>query len=144
MYRTEPKEKAGVSKSLLQALAQLKEDEMTSKSLIAALDGTAMEESVSFEDQFKLPDLVSTEGGEQTSQQEKRAFEAHAAGLSVGLENTSVCILTKKRLKLELQYRERSREKGQRMHYSQKVTSKMSLTQEEVEEKIHKEQLKKE
>ena len=76
MYRTELKEKAGVSKSLLQALAQSKEDETTSRSLIAALEGTAMGELVSFEDQFKLPDLVSTEGGEQTSQQEKKAFEA--------------------------------------------------------------------
>ena len=78
MYRTEPKEKADVSKSLLQALAQLKEDEMTSRSLIAALEGTAMGETVSFEDQFKLPDLVSMEEGDQTSQQEKRAFEAPA------------------------------------------------------------------
>ena len=75
VYRTEPKEQAGVSKSLLQALAQSKEDEMTSRSLIAALEGTAMEESVSFEDQFKLPDLVLTEGGEQTSQQEKELLK---------------------------------------------------------------------
>ena len=67
VYRTEPKEQTGVSRSLLQALAQLKEDEMTSRSLIAALEGTATGESVSFKDQFKLPDLVSMEGGEQTS-----------------------------------------------------------------------------
>ena len=65
VYRTEPKEQAGVSRGLLQAIAQLKEDEMASRSLIVALEGTAMGESVSFEDQFKLPDLVSTEGGEQ-------------------------------------------------------------------------------
>ena len=75
MYRTEPKEKAGVSKSLLQALAQSKEDEMTSRSLIAALEGTATEELVSFEDQFKLPDLVLMEGGEQGSQQEKELLK---------------------------------------------------------------------
>ena len=71
MYRTEPKEKAGVSKSLLQALSQSKEDETTSRSLIAALEGTATGEAISFEDQFKLPDLVSTEGGDETLQQEK-------------------------------------------------------------------------
>ena len=75
MYRTEPREKASVSKSLLQALAQLKEDEMTSRSLITALEGTAMGEAVSFEDQFKLPDLVTTEGGDQTLQQEKELLK---------------------------------------------------------------------
>ena len=71
----EPKEQAGVSKSLLQALAQSKEDEMTSRSLIAALEGTAMAESVSFKNQFKLPDLVLMEGGEQTLQQEKELLK---------------------------------------------------------------------
>ena len=75
MYRTEPKEKAGVSKSLLQALSQSKEDEMTSRSLIAALEGTDMGEAVSFKDQFKLPDLVSMEGGDQTLQQEKELLK---------------------------------------------------------------------
>ena len=70
-----PKENAGVSKGLLQALAQLKEDEMTSRSLIVALEGTATGESVSFKDQFKLPDLVSMEGRDQTSQQEKELLK---------------------------------------------------------------------
>ena len=68
----ELKKKAGVSKSLLQALAQSKEDETTSRSLIAALEGTAMGESVSFKMQFKLPDLVLMKGGEQTLQQGKK------------------------------------------------------------------------
>ena len=71
----EPKEKASVSKSLLQALAKLKEDEITSRSLIVALEGTAEGEVVSFKDQFKLPDLVSTEGGDQTLQQEKELLK---------------------------------------------------------------------
>ena len=75
MYRTELKEKAGVSKDLLQALAQSKEDETTSRSLLAALEGTAMGEATSFKDQFKLPDLVLTEGGDQTSQQEKELLK---------------------------------------------------------------------
>ena len=61
----ELKEQASVSRDLLQALAQSKEDKTASRSLIVALEGTAMGELVSFEDQFKLPDLVSTEGGEQ-------------------------------------------------------------------------------
>ena len=65
VYRTEPKEQAGVSRCLLQALAESKKDETASRSLVAALEGTAMGESLSFEDHFKLPDLVSTEGGEQ-------------------------------------------------------------------------------
>ena len=71
----EPKEKASVSKSLLQVLSQSKKDEMTSRSLIAALEGTAMGEAVSLEDQFKLPDLVLTEGVDQTSQQEKELLK---------------------------------------------------------------------
>ena len=75
VYRMESKEQTDVSRSLLQALAQSKEYETTSRTLIAALEGTAMGESVSFEDQFKLPDLVSMEGGEQTSQQEKELLK---------------------------------------------------------------------
>ena len=75
VYRTELKEQTGVSRSLLQALAQSKEDETTSRSLIAALEGTAMGELVSFQDQFKFPDLVSTEGGEQTLQQEQELLK---------------------------------------------------------------------
>ena len=73
----EPKEKAGISKSLLQALAQSKEDEMTSRSLIVALEGTAMGEAVSFEDKFKLPDLVFGRRGPDFATG-KRAFEASA------------------------------------------------------------------
>ena len=71
----ESKGKAGVSKSLLQALSQLKEDEMTSRSLIVALERTNMGEATSFEDQFKLPDLVLMEGGDQTLRQEKELLE---------------------------------------------------------------------
>ena len=73
MYRTELKEQTSVSRGLLQA--QSKEYKMASRSLIAALEGTGMGESVSFKDEFKLPDLVSTEGGEQTSQQEKELLK---------------------------------------------------------------------
>ena len=40
-----------------------------------ALEGTSMGEAASFEDQFKLPDLVSMEGGDQTSQREKELLK---------------------------------------------------------------------
>ena len=75
MYRTEPREKVGVSKSLLQALSQSKEGERTSRSLITALEGTDMTETVSFEDQFKLPDLVLTDGGDRVSKQENELLK---------------------------------------------------------------------
>ena len=75
MYRTELKEKVDISKSLLQAISQLKEGERTSRSLITALEGTHMTEAVLFEDQFKLPDLVSMEGGDQASKQEKELLK---------------------------------------------------------------------
>ena len=71
VYRTEPKGKVGASKSLLQAVSQLKEGERTSRSLITALKGADMTEAISFEEQFKLPDLVSMEGGDQISKHEK-------------------------------------------------------------------------
>ena len=75
MYRTEQKDQPRVSKGLLQALVQSKQDEMASSSLIAALEGTTSRESAAFKDQFKLLDLVSTEGGEQISLQEKELLK---------------------------------------------------------------------
>ena len=52
----------------------------------------------------------------------------------------SVCILTRKRLSLELPYKERNRENGLKMHYSQKRIE----DEEGIEEDTHKEQMKKE
>ena len=99
----ELKEKAGVSKSLLQALSQSQEDATTSRSLIAALEGTATGEAVSFEDQFKLPDLVLMEGVDQTSQQEKELSKPLQRPISKPPKYICTYFKTKKRLKLEPQ-----------------------------------------
>ena len=48
-------------------LAAGKEDEVASDSLIAALGGKSMVDPTATDDQFKLPDLVLSEGKEQTS-----------------------------------------------------------------------------
>ena len=143
MYRTEPKEKAGVSKSLLQALAQSKEDKTTSRSLIAALEGTATGESVSFEDQFKLPDLVSTEGGEQTLQQEKELLKP----LQWPVSRPRKYIRThfnKEKIKIGAAIQREEQRKRAEDALQLKGDIEDELTQEEVEENIRKEQLKKE
>ena len=53
-------------------LAALKEDEVASDSLIAALGGKSAVDLTATEDQFKLPDLVSSEAKEQTSSQQEQ------------------------------------------------------------------------
>ena len=72
MYRTAPQEQGSARKSLLDVLVALKDEELASESLIAALGGKSMQGSVATDDQFKLPDLVSSESKEDQvpSQQE--------------------------------------------------------------------------
>ena len=143
MYRTEPKEQASVSKSLLQALAQSKQDETTSRSLIVALEGTAMGESVSFEDQFKLPYLVSMEGGEQTSQQEKELLKPLQPPVS--RPRKYICThFNKEKIKIGAAIQREEQRKRAEDVLQLKGDIEDELTQEEVEENIHKEQLKKE
>ena len=72
MYRANPQEQGGASRSLLDVLAAGKEDEVASDSLIAVLGGKPMVESTATDDQFKLPDLVSSEAKEQTSIQQEQ------------------------------------------------------------------------
>ena len=143
MYRTEPKEKAGVSKSLLQTLAQLKEDETTSRSLIVALEGTATGELVSFEDQFKLPDLVSMEGGDQTSQQEKEHLKPPQ--WPVSRPQKYICThFNKEKIKIGAAIQREEQRKRAEDALQLRGDIEEDLTQEEIEENIRKEQLKKE
>ena len=65
MCRANLQEQGGASRSLLDVLAAGKEDEVASDSLMAALGGKSTEHSSAPEDQFKLPDLVSSEVAEQ-------------------------------------------------------------------------------
>ena len=67
MCRANPQEQGGASRSLLDMLVAGKEDEAASDSLIAALGRKSTVSSTAAENQFKLPDLVSLEGKEQTS-----------------------------------------------------------------------------
>ena len=143
MYRTEPKEKAGVSKSLLQALAQSKKDEMTSRSLIAALEGTAMEEAVSFEDQFKLPDLVSTEGGDQALQQEKDLLKPPQWPVSRPQKYIRMHF-NKEKIKIGAAIQREEQRKRAEDALQLRGNIEEDLTQEEVGENTRKEQLKKE
>ena len=137
----EPKEKASVSKSLLQALAQLKEDEMTSRSLIAALEGTATGELVSFKDHFKLPDLVSTEGGDQTSQQEKKLLKPPQQ--LVSRPQKYICMhFNKEKIKIEAAIQRE--EQRRRAEEALQLEEDVELTQDEVKDKQCKEQRKKE
>ena len=139
----EPKEQAGISKSLLQTLAQSKEDEMTSRSLIVALERTAMGESVPFEDQFKLPDLVSMEGGEQTSQQEKELLKPPQQPVSRPQKYIHTHF-NKEKIKIGAAIQREEQRKRVEDALQLKGDIEDELTQEEVEENIHKEQLKKE
>ena len=65
MCRANPQEQGGASRSLLDMLAAGKEDEAASDSLIAALGGKSTVSSTAAYDQFKLPDLVSSEVNEK-------------------------------------------------------------------------------
>ena len=139
----ELKEKAGVSKSLLQALAKSKEDEMTSRSLIAALEGTATGEVVSFKDQFKLPDLVLTEGGDQTSQQKKELLKPRK--WPVSRPRKYICThFNKEKIKIGAAIQREEWRKRAKDALQLRGDIEEDLTQEEVEENTCKEQLKEE
>ena len=76
MCRANLQEQGGASRSLLDVLAAGKEDEVASDSLMAALGGKSTEHSSAAEDQFKLPDLVSSEVAEQMlSRQEQELLK---------------------------------------------------------------------
>ena len=73
MNRTVPQGRGTVSKSLLDVIATSKDEEQPSESLIAVLGGKAGEQTVSMDEQFKLPDMVSSESvreGHAASEQE--------------------------------------------------------------------------
>ena len=140
MYRTEPKGKVGASKSLLQAISQSKEGERTSRSLIMALEGADTTEAVSFEDQFKLPDLVSMEGGDRVSKHEKELLKPPQQPVSK--PQKYICMhFNKEKIKLgaALQREE------QRKWAEDVLQSKENIEDDEgIEEDTRKEQMKKE
>ena len=60
-----------MSKSLLDILAASKDEKPASESLIVALGGKSMVALVAIDDQFKLPDLVSSEAKDQVPSQQE-------------------------------------------------------------------------
>ena len=139
----EPKEKAGVSKGLLQALSQLKEDEMTSRSLIAALEGTDTGEAVYFKDQFKLPDPVLMEGGDQILQQEKELLKPPQRPVSRPQKYIRMHF-NKEKIKIGVAIQREEQRKRAEDALQSKGDVEQDLTQAEVKENTRKEQLKKE
>ena len=100
-------------------------------------------EAVSFEDQFKLLDLVLTEGGDQTSQQEKELLKPPQ--WPVSKPRKYICTyFNKEKIKIGATIqREEHRKKAEDV-LQLKGNIKEDLTQEELEENTHKEKLKKE
>ena len=102
-----------------------------------------MGESVSFEDQFKLPDLVSMEGGEQTSQQERDLLKPPQQPASKPRKYIRTHF-NKEWIKIGAAIQREQQRKRAKDALQLKGDIKDELTREEVEENIHKEQLKKE
>ena len=107
------------------------------------MEGTATGESVSFEDQFKLPDLVSMEGGEQTSQQERDLLKPPQKPASKPQKYIRTHF-NKEQIKIGATIQKEQQRKRAEDALQLKGDIEDKLTQEEVEENICKEQLKKE
>ena len=135
MYRTAPQGQGSVSKSLLDILAALKDEKQVSEPLIAALGGKATEGMVAMDDQFKLPDLVSSESvkeGQAASEQEQELLKPL---LKPAIKPRSYFCThyDKKKIKLgEAIQWEQQRQKAEEL-LQQDI--ELELTQEEIEEK---------
>ena len=140
MYRTAPQEQGGVSRTLLDVLAASKHEETTSESLIAALGGKSMIGSVGMDDQFKLPDLISSEAKDQVpSQQEQESLQPLPKLVSKH-RTYHHTHYSKEQIKLRVALRrEQQRQRAEDM-LQQGVEPQ--LTQEEMDEKMRKEKAK--
>ena len=116
---------------------------MTSRSLIATLEGTAMGEAAFFEDQFKLPDLVLAEGGDQTSQQEKELLKPPQRPVSRPQKYIHMHF-NKEKIKIGAAIQREEQRKRAEDALQLRGDIDENLTQEEVGENTRKEQLKKE
>ena len=123
-------------------LAASKEDEVASDSLIAALGGKSVVDSTATDDQFKLPDLVSSETKEQTSSQQEQEL-LKPLPKPVSKPQKYFCThFSKEQIKLgpALQ-REQQKKKAED---ALQQGGELEPTQEEIDEKICKEQAKQE
>ena len=143
MYRPAPQDQSGASRNLLDVLAASKDEELASDSLIVVLGGKSMMESTAADDQFRLMDLVSSEGteGQVPSQQEKELLEPPSQPVSKPRKYFHTHY-SKEQIKLgaSLQ-REQQKKKAEDMLHQE---AEPELMQEEIDEKTRKEQVKQE
>ena len=130
-----------MSKGLLQALVQSKQDDPASSSLIAAIKGMTLGKSAPAEDQFKLPDLVTMGEGEELLLQEKELLKPPQQPVNKPWKYIRTKF-NKEKIKIGVALqREQQRKRAEEVL---QLEEDVELTQEEVEEKQWKEQLKKE
>ena len=142
MCRANPQEQVGASSSLLDVLAAGKEDEAASDSLMAALGGKSTVHSSATDDQFKLPDLVSSEVKEQTSSlQEQELLKPLLRPVSKPHKFFHTHF-SKEQIKLgaALQREQQKKETEEALQQGGEI----ELTQEEMDEMLCKEQAKQE
>ena len=142
MYRANPQEQGGVSRSLLDMLAAVKEDEAASDSLIVALGGKSAVDSTGTDDQFKLPDLVSSEAKEQmSSQQEQELLKPLSRPVSKPQKYFRTHF-SKEQIKLGAALQREQQKKKTEDALQQ--GGEIEPTQEEIDERMCKEQAKQE
>ena len=142
MCRANPQEQGGASRSLLDMLAAAKDDEAASDSLIVALEGKSTVDSTVTDDQFKLPDLVSSEAKEQTlSQQEQELLKPLLRPISKP-QKYFCTHFSKEQIKLGAALQREQQKKKAEDALQQ--GGEIELTQEEIDEMMCKEQAKQE
>ena len=140
MYRANPQEQGGVSRSLLDVLAAAKEDKVASDFLIAALKGKSAVDSTATDDQFKLPDLVSSEAKEQmSSQQEQELLKPLLRPVSKPQKYFHTHF-SKEQIKLGAALQREQQKKMAEDALQQ--GGEIELTQEEIDERMQKDQAK--
>ena len=140
MYMTAPQEQGSVRRTLLDVLAASKHEETASESLIVALGGKSMIGSVGMDNQFKLPDLVSSEAKDQVPLQQEQELLQPLPKLASKPRTYHHTHYSKEQIKLRAALRrEQQRQRAEDM-LQQGVEPE--LMQEEMDEKTHKEKAK--
>ena len=141
MYRTVPQGQDSVSKGLLDVIAASKDEDQLSKSIIVVLGGKATEGAVVMDDQFKLPDLVSSESkeGQAASEQEQELLKPLP---KPAIKPRSYFRMHYEKQKIKLRaaiQREQQKQKAEEL-LQQEI--ELELTLEEIEEKARREDAK--
>ena len=142
MCRANPQEQGGATRSLLDVLAAGKEDEAASDSLMAALGEKSTEHLSATEDQFKLPDLVSSEVMEQMSSWKEQELLKPLQRPVSKPHKYFRTHFSKEQIKLGAALK-REQQKKKAAEALQQV-GEIEQMQEELDEMLHKEQAKQE